>query len=82
MQVSVGVLLNLLLTNTEVLADITLDSNLGCSDHRSEEFKILRQVRKTNSKIKSLIFRRADFNLLRELLGGIPWESALEGEGT
>lgn len=82
MQVSVGALLSLLLTNTEVLADITLDSNLGCSDHKLEEFKILRHVRKMNSKIKSLILGRADFNLLRELLGGIPWKSALEGEET
>jgi len=52
------------------------------TDHKIIEFNILRQVRKTNSKIKPMTFRREDFNLLRELLEGMPWESALEGEGT
>lgn len=32
------------------------------------EFKILREVRKTNSRITTLDFRKADFRFLRDLL--------------
>lgn len=35
---------------------------------------------KTNSRITTLDFRRADFGLFRDQLGRIPWEIALEGE--
>jgi len=33
------------------------------------------------SRIKTLDFRRANFGLFKELLGGIPWVRALEGRG-
>jgi len=33
------------------------------------------------SKLATLDFRRADFGLLRDLLGRIPWDKALEGIG-
>jgi len=42
------------------------------------EFKILRVC----SKLSTLDFRRVDFGLLRDLLGRIPWDKALEGRGT
>jgi len=45
------------------------------------EFKILRAVRRVCSKLATLDFRRADFGLLRDLLGRIPWDKALEGRG-
>lgn len=38
-------------------------------------------MKKVSSRIKPQNFIRADFNLLRELLGGIPEESALETKG-
>jgi len=45
------------------------------------EFKILRAARRVCSKLATLAFRRADFGLLRDLLGRIPWDKALEGIG-
>lgn len=64
-----GALLALLLTNKEDLfGDVTVNGSLGCSDLKITEFEILRAMRKTNSRIKTLDFRRADFNLFRELL--------------
>lgn len=60
-----GVLLNLLLTNEEYwFADVAINSSLGYSDRKITELKILRGMRKTNSRIKALDFRKADFNLL------------------
>ena len=45
------------------------------------EFKILRAARRAHSKLSTLDFRRADFGLFRDLLGGVPWDTALEGRG-
>ncbi|GAB0207770.1 mitochondrial enolase superfamily member 1 [Grus japonensis] len=55
--------------------------DLGCSDHKMVEFKILRAARRAHSKLTTLDFRRADFGLFRDLLGRIPWDKALEGRG-
>lgn len=44
------------------------------------DFKILRQVCKTNSRITVLGFRKADFDLFRYLLDKILCETALEGK--
>jgi len=53
--------------------------SLGCSDHEMFEFRILRRGSRAISRIKTLDFRRANFGLFKELLGGIPWVRALEG---
>jgi len=45
------------------------------------EFKILKAVRKGHSKLTTLDFRRADFSFLRDLLGRVPLDKALEGRG-
>jgi len=45
-------------------------------------FKILGAARRVRSKLATLDFRRGDFGLLRDLLGRIPWDKALEGRGT
>lgn len=64
-----GALLDLLLTNKEdLLRDVTVNGSSGCSDHKITEFEILRGMRKTSSRIKTLDFRRADFDLFKELL--------------
>ncbi|KFQ96524.1 hypothetical protein Y956_02301, partial [Nipponia nippon] len=34
-----------------------------------------------HSKLTTLDFRRADFDLFRDLLGRVPWDKALEGRG-
>ncbi|CAM4692336.1 unnamed protein product [Lepidochelys kempii] len=45
------------------------------------EFRILRQGRKESSRIRTLDFRKADFDSLRELMGRIPWENNMRGKG-
>jgi len=51
------------------------------SDHKTVGFTILRAARRVCSKLTTLDFRTADFGLLRDLLGRILWDKALEGRG-
>jgi len=77
-----GALLDLVLTNKEGLVeDVKVGGRLGCSDHEMVEFRILRGGSRAISRIKTLNFRRANFGLFKELLGGILWVRALEGRG-
>lgn len=52
----------------------------GFSGHETVELKIQRAVSKIN-RITIPDFRRADLGLFGDLLGKIPWETALEGKG-
>uniref|UniRef100_A0A8B9TVH4 BACK domain-containing protein n=1 Tax=Anas platyrhynchos TaxID=8839 RepID=A0A8B9TVH4_ANAPL len=77
-----GALLDLLFTNREGLVeDVIVGNSLGQSDHEMVEFTILGGARKGTSKTTVLDFRRADFGLLRTLVGGVPWEAVLKGRG-
>lgn len=61
--VDYGVLLNLLLKHEEYwFADMTANSRLSYKDLKITELKILRGMRKTNSRIQAMDFRKADFN--------------------
>ena len=63
------------------MGNVKLKGSLACSDHEMVEFKILRAVRRTQSKLATLDFRRADFGLFRDLLGGVLRDTALGGRG-
>ncbi|GAB0187092.1 hypothetical protein GRJ2_001174500 [Grus japonensis] len=77
-----GAMLDLVLTNKEgLVGNVKLKGSLGCSDHETVEFRILRAARRAHSKLTALDFRRADLGLFRDLLGRIPWDKALEGRG-
>jgi len=77
-----GVMLDLVLTNKEgLMGNVKVKGSLGCSDYKIVEFKILRAARRVCTKLPALDFRRANFGLLRDLLGRIPWDKALEGRG-
>jgi len=68
-----GALLDLVLTNKEGLVeDVKAGDSLGCSDHEMVGFRILRGGSRAISRIKTLDFRRANFGLFKERLGGIP----------
>ncbi|GAB0188342.1 hypothetical protein GRJ2_001299500 [Grus japonensis] len=45
------------------------------------EFRILRAARRVHNKLTTLVFRRADFGLFRDLFGRVPWDKALEERG-
>ena len=55
---------------------------MHCSDHAIIEFMLQRDKRQAKSKIRTLNFRKADFQLFRELVNKIPWETGLMGKGT
>ena len=74
--------LDLLFTNREgLVGDVEVGGCLGQSDHDMVEFSILGGVRTGNSKTTTLDFWRADFELFRRLVGGVPWGSVLESKG-
>ncbi|CAM4697277.1 unnamed protein product [Lepidochelys kempii] len=77
-----GAFLDLLLTNrVELVGEAKVDGNLGGSDHELVEFRILTQGRKVSSRIRTLDFRKADFDFLRERMARIPWGTNLKGKG-
>ncbi|CAM4648647.1 unnamed protein product [Lepidochelys kempii] len=77
-----GTFLDLLLTNwVELVGEAKVDENLGGSDHELVEFRILTQGRKVSSRIRTLDFRKADFDSLRERMARIPWGTNLKGKG-
>lgn len=77
-----GVLLDLVLTNQEGLVeDVKVGGTLGCSDHEIVELRILCGGSKAVSKIRTLNFQRAKFDLFKDLLRGIPWVRTVEEKG-
>ena len=77
-----SVLLDFDLTNKEgLVGNIKAWGNIGCSDHKIMEFRILHGKNKAISRIASLNFRRGDFDLFKDLLGSIAWVRSLEGRG-
>ncbi|KAJ7400195.1 hypothetical protein BTVI_107529 [Pitangus sulphuratus] len=77
-----GVLLDLLLTNQEGLVeDVKVGGSLDCSDHEMVELRILHGGSKAVSRTRALNFQRANFDLFKDLLIGIPWVKALEDKG-
>lgn len=64
-----GALLDIILANKEdLIGDVKAEESLGCSDHETVEFRILRRGSKAKSKITVLHFRKGDFGLFRDLL--------------
>ena len=63
-------LLDLTLVNkVKLVRDVMVGGSLACSDHEMMEFSILIEVNKANSRITTLVFRRTDSGLFRDLAG-------------
>ena len=78
-----GALLDLVLTNKEGLVeDVKVGGRLGCTDREMVEIRILHAGSRAISRIKTSEFRRANFGLFKELLGGIPCVRALKAGGS
>ena len=54
---------------------------MGCSDQAMVEFMLQRDMRREKGRNRMLNFRKADFQLFRELVNKIPWETVLTGKG-
>jgi len=61
--------LDLLVTNTsELRSDVKIRGILGCSEHALVEVAVLRDVGQTKSKVRTLNFREAKFQLVKGLV--------------
>jgi len=75
-------LLDLLSVNTEgLIGDVMVGGCPGHSDHEMVEFKIFSVMRKKDSRVATLDFRRANLKIFRELFSRVPWEFAFGGLG-
>ena len=62
-----------------MVEDVETGGSLGSSDREMVEFRILCGQSRAISRITALDFRRANFGLFKNLLGGIPWVRACSG---
>ena len=67
---------------SELLGDVKTGGNQGCSDHVLVELTLLREVGITKSIVRTLKFRRANFQLFKEIVRRTPWERVLQDRGT
>jgi len=70
--------LDLMVTNAnELITDIKTEGSLGCSDYALVEFTLLRDTGKARSMVRTLSFRKANFQLFKELVRRTPgkWSS-------
>ena len=75
-----GVLWDLVLTNKQrLVGNMKVEIHLGCSNDEIMEFRIIHGRNKEVNGIAAMNFRRANFELFKGLLGGIPQGRALEG---
>ena len=69
-------MLDLLFTNaSELIGDIRIGGCLVCCDYAMVEFTLSRDIRQAKSKIRKLNFRKANFQLFRELVNRTLQES-------
>jgi len=64
-----------------VIDDIKIGDSLGCNEHALVEFTVLRDTEQAKTKVRTLNFRKAKFQLFKELVNRTPWETALEDKG-
>jgi len=75
-------LLDLILMNKEGLTgDVKVKGSLGCCNYEMVELRILRGGRIVKNQLITLDFRRADFDLFRNLLDRVAWDQVLGGRG-
>jgi len=71
-----------LITNArELIGGIKIGGSLGCRDHGLVDFAVLRDKGQVKSKVKTLNFRKANFQLFKELVKRTHWETALRHKG-
>jgi len=76
------VILDLLVTNASgLIGNIKIGGSLGCSDHALVELTALTDKGQGKSKVRTLNFRKANFQLFEELVNRTPWETALRDRG-
>jgi len=75
-------ILDLLVTSaTELIRDVKVGGSVGCSDHALVEFADLRDMGQAKSKVRTLNFRKAKFQLFKVLVSRTPWKTVLRDKG-
>ncbi|XP_068520926.1 uncharacterized protein [Anas acuta] len=75
--------LDLVLTSVDdLIKEVKIGGSLGCSDHGLVEFVISRDVGLAKSKVRTLDLRRANLQLLKELVEEILWDTVLRERGS
>ena len=76
-------ILDLTVTNAgELIHDVKIGGSLGCRDHALVDFIVLRDMGQTKSKVRTLNFKKYNFQLFKELVYRTPWETALRDKET
>jgi len=76
-------ILDLVVSNaSELVGDVKIGGSLGYSDHALVELTLLREMGITKSIVRTLNFRRANFQLFKEIIRRTPWETVLRDRGT
>jgi len=76
-------ILDLVVINaSELVGDVKIGGSLGCSDHALVELTLLREMGITKSTVRTVNFRRANFQLFKEIVRRTPWEMVLRDRGT
>jgi len=66
---------------SELIGDVKVGGSLGCSDCALVVFTVLRDMGQVKGKVRTLNFRKANFQLLKESIDRILWETALRDKG-
>ncbi|KAJ7418346.1 hypothetical protein BTVI_29644 [Pitangus sulphuratus] len=64
------------------LQDVKIGGSLGCSDHALVKFAVLRNMGQVKNKVRPLNLRKANFQLFKDIVNRIPWETALRDKVT
>lgn len=68
-----NVFLDLLVINTdELIRDTKTGGSLGCHDHSLVKFIVLRDIDQAKSKARTVNFRKANIQLLKDIIKGLP----------
>ena len=63
-----------LISAEEIVKEVKIGGSLGCSDHALIEFVIVKNMGLAKSRVRTLKFRRVNFQPYKELLHEIPGE--------
>jgi len=71
-----------MLTNgSDLIGDAKTAGSLGCSGHALMEFTLLRDIGKARSIVRTENFRKASFQLFKELVSRPRWEMVIRYKG-
>ncbi|PKU48865.1 hypothetical protein llap_836 [Limosa lapponica baueri] len=66
---------------SELIRDVKIEGSLGCSNRALVEFTVLKGTQQPRSVVRTLNFRKANFQLFKELVKRTPWKTVLRNKG-